>query len=226
MRCKNCGWPNKPGETTCVKCNSPLDEDFGTVKRTALEVSADGVYRGINSTIPEQSIFGDSTSENNAICPRCGYPLRFHASKCPNCNYDVSHLLISERESEHQVTRMENPNNTGKIKGTINPYMMQEASDPTFVLKPVERIGEKKPLSDLEYEGTEVALTRSNTEPDNGSITSQTQAEVVFQNGKWFIVDKSEFGTTFVRATKKIELEDGDTILLGNRLFEFHTSND
>lgn len=27
MRCKNCGWPNKPSETACVKCNSPLSSD-------------------------------------------------------------------------------------------------------------------------------------------------------------------------------------------------------
>lgn len=26
MRCKNCGWPNKPGATNCSKCNSPLDD--------------------------------------------------------------------------------------------------------------------------------------------------------------------------------------------------------
>ena len=25
MRCKNCGWPNKPGATVCCKCKSPLD---------------------------------------------------------------------------------------------------------------------------------------------------------------------------------------------------------
>ena len=27
MRCKNCGWPNKPNETTCVKCHTPLVAD-------------------------------------------------------------------------------------------------------------------------------------------------------------------------------------------------------
>lgn len=27
MRCKNCGWPNKPGATVCCKCKSPLDNE-------------------------------------------------------------------------------------------------------------------------------------------------------------------------------------------------------
>lgn len=25
MRCKNCGWPNKPDATTCSKCATPLE---------------------------------------------------------------------------------------------------------------------------------------------------------------------------------------------------------
>lgn len=27
MRCKNCGWPNKPGATVCCKCKSKLDNE-------------------------------------------------------------------------------------------------------------------------------------------------------------------------------------------------------
>lgn len=27
MRCKNCGWPNKPNEKVCVKCHAPLDTE-------------------------------------------------------------------------------------------------------------------------------------------------------------------------------------------------------
>lgn len=30
MRCKNCGWPNKPGAVNCTKCNSPLSEEGGS----------------------------------------------------------------------------------------------------------------------------------------------------------------------------------------------------
>lgn len=94
--------------------------------------------------------------------------------------------------------------------------------EPGFVLSPVKRINEKKELVDLEYEGKEVLLNRENTEADNGSITSQNQALLEFSNGRWTIEDKSEQGTTFVKASKKIELNEGDVILLGNRLFVFH----
>lgn len=232
MRCKNCGWPNRPGETVCVKCNSPLGEDNS--HETALENQPGDYYNSsnsnINATIPEAVYFGDTESvdEQGSVCPKCGYPLRPNITSCPNCKYQLPNNNRNQSAKENIVnsnnkpTRMENPSAKKPITGTINPYMVQTEQEPTFILSPTQRVNEKKVLNNLEYEGKEVLLNRDNTEPENGSITSQLQAVVVNENGHWYIEDKSEQGTTFVRATKRIELNEGDTILLGNRLFEFH----
>lgn len=234
MRCKNCGWPNRPGETVCVKCGSPLSEENSN--ETALENLPGAYYNNangnINATIPESAFFGNTESvdvdEQENVCPKCGYPLRPNITLCPNCKYQLSNNNKRQPTKDNFVnsfnkpTRMENPSAKKPITGTINPYMIQAEQDPTFILSPQQRVNEKKILNNLEYEGKEVLLNRDNTEPENGSITSQVQAIVVNENGRWYIEDKSEQGTTFVRATKKIELNEGDTILLGNRLFEFH----
>ena len=74
---------------------------------------------------------------------------------------------------------------------------------------------------EIELEEGEAVLTRDNTEPGNPSITSKEQALVTFSDGHWYIENRSEQSTTFVLANKKIELHDGDIILLGNRMFEF-----
>ena len=122
---------------------------------------------------------------------------------------------------------MENPaHDNNDVTGTINPYMVSAPSDPIFILRPVKRLNEKKDFADLEYEGKKVILNRNNTEPDNHSITSQNQAVVTNAEGKWFVEDLSEQGTTFIRVSRKTELQEGDTLLLGNRLFEFHKSED
>lgn len=211
MRCKNCGWPNKPNETTCAKCNAPLDSE--------------GDYsQPLNATVSEQAVFGMESEEEN-VCPKCGYPIRNNAKQCPNCNYDLISILNNADNAHYRSTRMENPIREKNIKGTINPYMESAAPEPGFILTPVKRINEKKDLCDLEYVGSEVALTRENTEPENGSITSQIQALLTFSNGNWIIEDKSEQGTTFIKVSKKIELNDGDVILLGNRLFKFRKSD-
>ena len=65
-------------------------------------------------------------------------------------------------------------------------------------------------------------LNRDNTDPGNTTITSQVQAELVFEDGAWYICDKSAQQTTYVHAGRKTRLEKGDIIILGNRRFEFN----
>ena len=61
--------------------------------------------------------------------------------------------------------------------------------------------------------------------PENKTITSKEQAELVFKDGHWTIVDKSEQHTTFVLASREIELQNGDIVMLGNQLFRFNDGN-
>ena len=251
MRCKNCGWPNKPSETTCVKCNSPLLSDDGDMDFVGGgEMSQSS--RPLNKTVLEGDMFGAEKSSNNqqnfnqtrventeslTQCPKCGYPLRTGADKCPNCKFQLSSQHQASQVSTndqtrndainhdtyHRSTRMASRNGAkGNFRGTINPYMMNMEVEPTFVLKPIKRMEERHEFEEQEYEGKQVVLNRDNTEQNNSSITSRQQAIITNNDGHWYIEDKSEQKTTFVQAAKKIELHDGDIILLGNRLFEFH----
>ena len=219
MRCKNCGWPNRPGVTICQKCGTPLDSES-----TTYEVEENVSSSGVKATVLENIPFDQSGNNKEVKCPRCGYPLPEEGSKCPNCNYGSEQQTVSDNSQQHRVTRMENnATDNDSLKGTINPYfMIDTVQEPSFILRPIKRINEKKDLSDLEYEGKSVILSRNNTEPNNASITSQSQAVVTNEDGNWFIEDTSGQGTTFIRVASKTELKDGDVILLGNRLFEFH----
>ena len=84
-------------------------------------------------------------------------------------------------------------------------------------------MNERKPVEavELDLDNGEMVLTRDNTEPGNPSITSKEQAVVSHADGHWYIENRSEQNTTFVMARDKIELHNGDIILLGNRMFEF-----
>lgn len=252
MRCKNCGWPNKPEEKFCVKCHSPLEAAADVVPPVP---AADVVppvpgagggavppappvppVAGGQQTVREEDVFGPAGGGGAAApggegqkCPRCGYPLRSGAEKCPHCNYQLSGQPVSEYRqprfaderpaAPRQPTR---PLGGGKFGGTVNPYMQDVLSEPGFVLKPVKRQNERHELEEREYEGESVTLNRANTEEGNPSITSRQQAVVSRVDGRWYIEDTSEQRTTFVQAARRTELHDGDLILLGNRLFEFH----
>lgn len=273
MRCKNCGWPNKPNEKVCVKCHSSLEsaEDHDSfigngripngeevmgeplIERGARKIirnADDGeISRPLNKTVREEDVFGaayqgpqsdlrgsETQGEDARICPKCGYPVRTDSDKCPNCRFPLnssgsvrsdfsskSEDEFVQQSSTYRPTRMTN-NEAGKgnYRGTINPYMMNMEMEPTFVLKPLKRMNERHDFEEKEYEGKDVVLNRENTEPTNPSITSRQQAAVSRVDGHWYIEDRSEQKTTFVQASHKVELHEGDLILLGNRLFEFH----
>lgn len=247
MRCKNCGWPNKPNEKVCVKCHASLEADNEEVYNGSGRDNSFGSEQ-LSKTVMEQDIFGGSSckhqeddnfshSEETSQCPKCGYPVRPGTEKCPNCKFFIKGSGESSRfqtgyngptsgsceETTRRPTRMNTDGgNKGKFRGTVNPYMMNMEMDPTFVLKPLKRVNERHDFEEQEYEGKEVILNRDNTEQNNSSITSRQQAIVTRVDGRWYIEDRSEQKTTFVQAAQKVELHDGDIILLGNRLFEFH----
>lgn len=244
MRCKNCGWPNKPEEKFCVKCHSPLEAAAealppvpgagGGAVPPSPPSPPSPPDAPCQQTVREEDVFGQKGAAAAAEgadkkCPRCGYPLRSEAEKCPNCNYQLSGQPVSGYKKTQlsedrpvgprQPTR---PLGGGKYGGTVNPYMQDVASVPSFGLKPLKRQNERHELEEREYEGESVTLNRANTEEGNASITSRQQAVVTRVDGRWYIEDTSELRTTFVQAARRTELHDGDIILLGNRLFEFH----
>lgn len=219
MRCKNCGWPNRPEETICSKCGSPLEAN-------SLPPIA-SVPSNSNQTVREGDVFGGVSQPN--ICSKCGYPLRPGLQKCPNCNTDlgqVSHASLDSQEPPINSSRpIRRPTVVGapNIHGTVNVWTEGAIGlTPSFILSPVKRNGERRQPDEIELEGESVVLNRDNTDPGNLSITSRVQATITRKDDKWFIEDKSEQKTTFVQASTPQELHDGDIILLGNRLFIFH----
>ncbi|MCM1139534.1 MAG: zinc ribbon domain-containing protein [Muribaculum sp.] len=216
MRCKNCGWPNRPDETTCSKCGTPLEAASSPVVPPEASTS--------NQTVREMDVFGGASQPN--ICPKCGYPLRPGLQKCPNCNCDLQGKSDAQPTSVvNQPRQIRRPTVIGvpNIHGTVNVWTDGAIGiTPSFILSPVKRNGERKQPDDVELEGDNVILNRDNTDPGNLSITSRTQAVITRKDDKWFIEDKSEQKTTFVQASSPQELHEGDIILLGNRLFIFH----
>lgn len=114
--------------------------------------------------------------------------------------------------------------------GTIDPYRMKIDSPPACHLRLVPRDGEHldKETAEKEFVAgeTPIPLNRTNLDATNNSITSKVQAELVFENGKWLLSDRSELHTTFIRVGEKTELKEGDIIIMGDRKFIFTADND
>ena len=88
-------------------------------------------------------------------------------------------------------------------------------------LQPIAWENENISYQPQSYSGQQIVLNRSNTDPNNHTITSKQQAILSFENGKWYIEDKSAHKSTFIQVNGKMSLNDGDVVLMGNRMFIF-----
>lgn len=214
-RCKNCGWPNDDSKMRCEKCSAPLEEGQSSRPISQQTFSESMVDRGENlrRTISESQFvdreeapasYEAEVQEPSAggSCPNCGYPVRGGMNVCPDCGTPLS------------ITR-------ATSHGTVNPWMQPDRGA-YCTLKPIAWQGENVEHQPLSFSGESIILNRANTDPNNQSITSAEQAALTFEDGEWYIVDKSAQHTTYVLAAQKTKLHKGDIVVLGNRLFEFN----
>lgn len=217
MRCKNCGWPNEDGAERCVKCNdllyygksepsspvlAPPPFDAGTVmanpmERPDMEYPAQPVLHTVDDH-PEANADFNTPLDNR--CPECGYPANATATKCPICQTELTPSLNATDGKEEKE---------------------EKASGETCTLRRIPWTGENRTYETESFSGEFVTLNRDNTDPGNKTISSDEQARLSCEDGEWFIENPDGLPTTLFRIDGKLKLEDGDIIVLGNRMFEF-----
>ncbi len=237
MRCKNCGWDNPGNATKCEKCFAPLE---------ASSSSTEPVSERMRGTVSEKAIF--ETSSSNEVprsCPKCGYPISGASTTCPNCNNELQPKPTAKESIickccgatlENDVKFCPNCGNpTSDIAPT--PKRVQRSSMGTVLggiamgpanglqfctLKPIAWQGENVNYNPITYSGETIVLNRANTDANNHSITSQEQAILTYEDGEWYIENRSSLRTTYLRINGRVKLTKGDVLVLGNREFEFN----
>lgn len=241
MRCKNCGWENSQSTLNCEKCNAPLNGSMGHESHSSYSNQSERV--NLKQTVSEKSAFGSThgtvgADSADSTCRNCGYPIARNMNVCPMCGSSANGTngAVSEKKESPLTPELKKcpkckapiqtsskfcPSCGAPIRpGTINPWMTPQAGA-FCTLKPISWQNEGIEFNPLSFSGDNIVLNRSNTDPNNQSITSKEQAELVHEGGVWYIIDKSEQQTTYVHAGRKTKLESGDIIILGNRRFEF-----
>ncbi len=236
MRCRNCGWENNLGALRCEKCNAPLNGSMVDRPFSSASKNVNVLDEELKKTVRE------SASSDGGImvkCSKCGYLYNSDVPNCPNCgDSQLPHSFSSGKNREqvaHNDKLIECPNchkkviakysfcaNCGKPfnMGTINPWVKPQ-NGALCSLTPVAWEGEKKTPETINYSGNSIVLNRDNTDPNNNSITSKEQAVLTYEDGAWYIEDKSQLQTTYLHIAQKTKLEDGAVIILGNRRFLF-----
>lgn len=215
MRCQFCGWENPETKSTCEKCNQPLQQASNLGKSTVRENplsgdSSDYQTHSQESFNPKATVREKSFTRESSACPACGYPVDGE-DKCPSCGT--------------QLTMTEDPFSIGGFKKTVRPNHNHRFNHEEFRGFRLVKLSESgQTLGSVQFDKNETELNRENTDPSNQTITSQTQAIVKKEGDKWMISDQSALHSTFVQASRPIELQNGDLILLGDQVFRFEAN--
>ncbi len=161
MRCPNCGWPNKPNETSCVKCGSPLqDGQMGGTQPQSMQQgfpyrpqSGGSAEESLRKTVMESEAFSDSydrpspvqpqpmpqSPKKDSVCPKCGYPMRPDSNKCPNCNFIVGGQMEKTiYDEDGSVTQKKFQRHPTRQAGPAQPEPM-EAEKTAEPVKPAQQ---------------------------------------------------------------------------------------
>ena len=215
LECPKCGYPITASFNSCPNCGADfMEEEVEEEQPTPVQSPAKDKVGNATVSISAGIDEDDDIVEAFNICDKCKAEVPVEFSFCPHCG---SKIVLKTIPSLH-----------GRKKATS-----QEKSDKAeLVAEPVKKIcylelipeeGEEVEACRNSYEGTNIVLNRENTEKDNRTITSKEQAMLSFEDGKWFIENKSDFASTFIFAGRRLELNSGDVIMLGNRRFKFES---
>lgn len=192
---------------------------------------------------PAQQPQATDMPQDTTPCPACGYPVMKDFAHCPSCGTSMkgarqpsmSGTDKSLLNAKDLVINCDSCGEEVPANFAFCPYCGEKIQAKT-VFRRKHNIEPPKPKCSLtlipeddeqvdartnRYEGSTVKLTRENTEPGNRSITTKEQAELLCEDGKWFVVNRSELCSTAVEASRKIELQAGDVVVLGDRRFKF-----
>lgn len=200
--CPACGYPVVGNSGTCPNCGTPI-LPAQPVQQVPLAQPVQQVPVSPQASVPASVAPQPSAPQHAAFdpnmtitCDKCGCEMSLNNKFCPNCGERV-HLA------------------------TIGPNAFRKKSGPKCSLTIIPEEGEGIEATKNEYEGNSIILNRNNTETTNRTITSREQAELICKDGKWYILNKSEYGSTYIVAKRELELQPGDIVVLGDRCFKF-----
>jgi RNA polymerase subunit RPABC4/transcription elongation factor Spt4 len=207
--------------------------------------------RIVNSAdLQSQAALKATVSQAPKSCPHCGYPVVGDFTSCPNCGASLEAAPTRLQQPQEKKAEPLELDIAEEVKcdkcGTMvsidfsfcpkcgerihlptvrairhKPTPPPEPPKPKCHLTIIPEEGEITEVFTNDYEGDSIILNRENTEQGNRTITSKEQAELICEEGKWYVLNRSELGSTYLEANRKLALEPGDVIVLGDRRFRF-----
>lgn len=210
LECPKCGYPVAANFSNCPNCGADfmVENESSSVQPIVMEKQEENKH--VNATVGiNAKKEGDETFEFCNICDQCHAEVSAEFSFCPHCGTKIVLKTIPVIHCRQKKVLPED----------VTETPIEKICYLTLIPEDGEQIESVKTT----YKGTSIVLNRENTESDNRTITSKEQAILNFENGRWYIENRSELDSTLIVVGRKLELNSSDIIMLGNRRFKFET---
>lgn len=216
--CHKCGYPKLSTDENCPNCGAAAsvavvaDNIITTEQKEAPEPASDIVHKqDTKATV----VFGaaiDQVVPNENKAAETGVNTKQTVR-------DVSHIHgnmkatvrdFSPESFTPQATVSESAQSKSEpLKATVKSGVCLVA---------VDGLVEKEPQS-IFCDAENMVLNRANVDSSNLSISEGEQAKITCEDGAWYIQDLSEMKNTYIRTDRKIRIEKGDMVIIGNRRY-------
>lgn len=216
--CPSCGYPLRSGCMQCPKCHTVIEATKPNLQEKLIDKQSESSHNtslricsqcghGNNNDAQFCSKCGAALVEKKMVCLSCGKELNPTDQFCPSCG--------KPRNGASQNVIKHNAQNA--FKKTISPAQFKLASITLTAINPYEDPN-FEPLQ-LNF-SEETILRRENVEAENPTISRNQQAVLSLEEGRWYLLNKAAGMSTALVLKEKHELQAGDVILIGNRIFE------
>lgn len=221
MRCLECGYLNESNVSDCIKCGTLLvpsskikasetkapepkmpESKPTEIIRDEVKPSGNPTIRGDASNMPSW--------DAPAVTPETEKKHTYFT--CASCQY---YPLAEAPSAEHPCPNCGHGSEAKKASGTMKLGDIRLGETEYEVL--VKEEGSDK---EFRMEGSELNLNRELLDENNKTISAGNHARISSENGAFFLEDSSSNAATFVQVKGKVKLEDGQRIILGNKIYQ------
>ncbi|MEZ4964011.1 MAG: FHA domain-containing protein [Saprospiraceae bacterium] len=224
LRCPNCNYLNEDDAEKCVRCNESLGRG-PTNLRQGTNVGGGNPEKKTQIGATPSSPFLDSSAnptpspKKMIVCRNCNYPNIASATICANCNQSLLSGTDQEVPDQSNVEKKNPPKVVRSPQKTVQLNQIGGLAGASGVQG--FRLLEEGGKQVLEFQQDSVDLNREDLDKNNMAISGQAHANIEFEDGQWYITDKSSNQATFIQVTGKMPLTAGMVIIFGNKMYRF-----
>jgi len=237
--CSQCGYPVTKGVAECPMCgcaisntevkeHAPQSNTTSQDKCVANSTKATVVVSSVMESIQKEAAIKIAASKKSADSvdafkktvmdvnggdkPHAVNDMSKTVRDMGVLNKEVSRLKQTVRDISPLDLLENHPQNT-------NPVNAEQEKSFGFALMPMDGFGES--LAKLQFAESSVILNRENVEKDNAAIDVEAQLSISFDNGDWYIENRSSLKNTYIVPAHKTKIQSGDIVVIGNRRYIF-----